>query len=225
MRSASFTVTVKQNSESERSGNIVVRISSGKEATVRVSQKFGVVAVDLGLPSGTKWANMNVGAEKPEDYGDYFAWGETKPKAVYDWSTYIHCDGSGSTCHDLGDDISGDSRYDAARANWGGQWRMPTYDEIRELYDNTTSKWTIVNGINGRKFTSKTNGNSIFLPAAGFRYDASLSYRSTSGNYWSASVFPALSNAARYLEASSDYAGWYFSYRIYGLSVRPVLRN
>ena len=86
-------------------------------------------AIDLGLPSGTKWASCNVGATKPEEYGGYYSWGETEEKETYDWSTYIHCDGSSSTCHDLGSDISG-TEYDVAHVKWGGKWCMPTLDDI-----------------------------------------------------------------------------------------------
>ena len=184
----------------------------------------GVEAVDLGLPSGTKWANMNVGAEKPEDYGSYFAWGETQPKDVYNWDTYIHCDGSYSTFHDIGSDIAG-TGYDAATANWGGKWVMPTYEDMIELLNNTTHEWTTVNGINGRKFTSKTNGNSIFLPAAGYRGGASLGGQGTYGDYWSASLNPSGSDVAQYLLFYSGSAGTSYGDRDYGQSVRAVLRK
>ena len=162
----------------------------------------GAVAVDLGLPSGTKWANMNVGAEKPEDYGLYFAWGETvgytgdtSDGRLFDWANYKWmtkgqsdwkyinkyqtADGTTDACWykynwDTGDyEFIGDSltvllpEDDAAHAYWGGDWRMPTNDEIKELVNNTTYEWITVGTVSGGKFTSKTNGNSIFLPAAG----------------------------------------------------------
>ena len=215
----------------------------------------GVVAVDLGLPSGTKWANMNVGAEKPEDYGLFFAWGETtgytsdtSDGRLFDWASYKWmntglsfwtqvnkyqvADGQTSACwYDSNGNFIGDGKStleladDAARANWGGQWVMPTYEEMRELLDNTTNEWTTVNGINGRKFTSKTNGNSIFLPAAGWRGGSSLDYQAQSGDYWSSSVNPSNSGNARYLGFYSGNAGTYSNDRVYGFSVRPVLRN
>ncbi|MBQ2195316.1 MAG: hypothetical protein II407_00065, partial [Prevotella sp.] len=103
-------------------------------------------AVDLGLPSGTKWASFNVGATKPEEYGGYYAWGETEEKERYDWDTYIHCDGASNTCHDLGSDISG-TQYDIAHVKWGGNWCMPTYEDFEELNDNCTSEWTTLNGV------------------------------------------------------------------------------
>lgn len=129
--------------------------------------------IDLGLPSGTKWVCCNVGSSKPEQYGGHFAWGETEVKNYYDWNTYIHCDSTKNTCHDLGSDISG-TQYDVAHVKWGGKWCMPTSDDIKELYDNTTHKEhrTMLNGVMGMRFTSNNNGNSIFLPHAGlFRDD------------------------------------------------------
>ncbi|MBR3454228.1 MAG: hypothetical protein IKH26_02780, partial [Bacteroidaceae bacterium] len=180
-------------------------------------------AVDLGLPSGTKWANMNVGANAPEEYGSYFAWGETKEKDVYDWSTYIHCDGSSSTCHDLGSDIAG-TEYDAATANWGSDWQMPTKDQITELLDNTTSTWTTQNGVYGRLFTA-SNGNSIFLPAAGLRWGGDLDSVGSYSCYWSSAQNPSNSDSAYDLYFGSDNAGWFDDYRYFGQSVRPVLRN
>ena len=194
----------------------------------------GVVAVDLGLPSGTKWANMNVGATSPEDYGLYFAWGETIGYtdgttdsrsfnwASYKWMEYAQMnkyqEDDGKTVLDLEDD--------AAHANWGGDWRMPTFDEIEELLDNTTSEWTTVNGINGRKFTSKTNGNSVFLPVAGYRSGTSLSYQGQEGHYWSSSLYEYYTVYARYLTFYSLKAYWGHNFNRYvGLPVRPVLRN
>ena len=183
-------------------------------------------AIDLGLPSGTKWASCNVGASKPEEYGGYYAWGETEEKEVYKWSTYIHCDGSSSTCHDLGSDISG-TEYDVAHVKWGGNWCMPTLDDIDELLDNCTSEWTTLNGVNGRKFTSKINGNSIFLPAAGYRWDwdGGLSRAGERGLYWSSSQFPDRSFRADGLFFGSGYADWGNDIRGSGDSVRPVVRN
>ena len=208
-----------------------------------------VEAVDLKLPSGTKWANMNVGAEKPEDYGLYFAWGETTGYTSdtndghsFEWATYKWCnDGIGTTvtkyCPTSETDYWGGSgtpdNYlrlkdsdDAACALWGGKWRMPTKEEIEELVNETNSVWTTVNGVEGMKFTSKTNGNSIFLPAAGDRHDSSYGNGGVEGSYWSSSLY----------ESGPYYAyGLYFSmvaaYRsnctrgTVGWSVRPVCKN
>ncbi len=131
--------------------------------------------VDLGLPSGTKWATCNIGAEKPQDYGDYFAWGETEPKEVYNTYTY----------NDNPTILPAD--HDAAAVNWGNGWRMPTIAELQELKDNCVWEWTTQNNVNGYLVTGP-NGNSIFLPAAGDRRGTSLSNSGSYGTYWSSSV-------------------------------------
>ena len=153
--------------------------------------------VDLGLPSGTLWATMNVGANSPEEYGDYFAWGETTPKSVYNWSTYKWCNGSNDTmtkyCTNSSYGYNGfvdnktelDPEDDAAYVNWGSQWRMPSREQFQELINNCTSEWTTRNGVNGRLFTSKHNGASLFLPADGSREGNELSYAGSAGGYWS----------------------------------------
>ena len=177
--------------------------------------------IDLGLPSGTKWACCNVGATTPEGYGGYYAWGETEEKDYYDWSTYIHCDGDEDTCHDLGDDIAG-TEYDVAHVKWRGSWVMPSIDQIEELLDNSTSKWVTENGVNGLRFTG-SNGGSIFLPAAGSRRNDYLGYAGRSGYYWSSTQRPSSSNRAYFLDFHSGYAGWNLS-RDVGSTVRPVHR-
>lgn len=150
----------------------------------------GYEYVDLGLPSGLKWATCNVGASSPEDYGDYFAWGETSPKAEYSLVTYLHwVDDDGDGYWDYGEitvtsDISGNPQYDAATANWGGSWRMPTEDEMQELVDYCEWEWTQVNGVNGSKVVGP-NGSCIFLPAAGYRSGSSLYNDGNYGYYWS----------------------------------------
>ena len=126
-----------------------------------------VEAVDMGL--SVKWANMNVGATEPSDYGTYFAWGETKPKKYYSWGTYAWSDGDSQflTKYSATDKIAQLAPVDdAAHANMGGSWRMPTVDEFDELVnpDNCKWEWTTKNGVNGYKVTSKKTGNAIFLP-------------------------------------------------------------
>ena len=175
-------------------------------------------AIDLGLPSGTKWACCNVGADKPEAYGGYYAWGETEEKNYYYWSTYIHCDGSSSTCHDLGSDIAG-TQYDVAHVKWGGSWVMPSLDQIKDLLDNCTSEWTTLNGVNGRRFTGK-NGGTFFLPAAGDRWDDGL--YGAGGYYWSSSQYPKGSNRAYSFVILSYNAEWASGSRYFGRPVRPV---
>lgn len=180
--------------------------------------------IDLGLPSGTKWACCNVGATKPEQYGGYYAWGEVSEKSYYDWSTYSHCDGSYSSCHNLGSGIAG-TQYDVAHVQWGGSWVMPSLDQIKELLVHCSSEWTTENGVYGRRFTG-SNGGSIFLPAAGYRWYGGLYDAGESGHYWSSTQEPYGSYYAFYLKFYSGNASWYVNiYRYGGLSVRPVVRN
>ena len=186
--------------------------------------------VDLGLPSGLKWATMNVGASKPEEYGDYFAWGETQPKSSYSWSTYKWCNGSSTTLSKYNTSSSNgtvdnktqlDLADDAARANWGGSWRMPTTEEYYELLEKCTWTWTSQNGVNGRKVTGP-NGNSIFLPAAGYRYGASLYDVGSWGYYWSSSLFIENPDFAYPVYFDSSGIDWDGDWRYSGFSVRPV---
>ena len=150
--------------------------------------------IDLGLPSGTKWVFCNVGASKPEDYGGYYAWGETEEKSVYNWETYSHCDGSSSTCHNIGSDIS-TTQYDAARANWHSLWRMPTIKELDELNTECSWNWTQFNGISGYKVIAP-NGNYIFLPAAGYRNNSESVRKGAHGYYYSSTLFTSRSDYA-----------------------------
>ena len=137
--------------------------------------------IDLGLSSGTKWACCNVGASKPEDYGNYYAWGETETKTTYNESTYKYYQNGEYVS--IGSDIAGTS-YDVAHVKWGGSWNIPSFDQIEELLVNCTSEWTTVNGVSGRRFKGK-NGGSIFLPAAGCRWNDGLDDDRNQGNYWS----------------------------------------
>ncbi len=167
--------------------------------------------VDLGL--SVKWATCNVGASSPEDYGDYFAWGETKPKDEY---TIENC----QTWEKNIGDIAGNPKYDAARANWGGSWRMPTQVEVQELIDNCTWEWTSEGGHNGYKVTSNINGNSIFLPAAGWCCEPSLAGKY--GGYWSSSPYESDTQGAYDLSFYSGDRKVLWLYRRLGQSVRPV---
>ena len=197
--------------------------------TQNMNQHNGHDYVDLGL--SIKWATCNVGASSPEEYGDYFAWGETEPKSIYDWSTYKYCNDSSSTLTKYNTDSSRGSvdnkttleaADDAARANWGGNWRMPTTAERDELGENCTWTWTRKNGVYGHTVTSKKNGNSIFLPAAGYRGGSSLDSAGSHGYYWSSSLNTDDPRCADVLGFYSDYARRYYSARVYGFSVRPV---
>ena len=168
--------------------------------------------VDLGL--SVKWATCNVGASSPSDYGNYYAWGETRTKSEYTG------DNSTTFFIKMGD-ISGDSRYDAARANWGGTWRLPTRMEIQELIDKCTWTWTSQGGRNGYRVTGP-NGSSIFLPAAGFRGGSLLNDAGGYGCYWSSTPDGSDARSACYLLFSGSGHVLRWSLRIYGPSVRPV---
>lgn len=190
--------------------------------------------VDLGLPSGLLWATCNVGASSPEDYGDYFAWGETEGynsgKTTFDWSTYKWCNGTDdsltkyctrSIYGTVDNKTVLDPADDAAHANWGGSWRMPTMEERVELIEKCTCTWTTQSGVNGYKFVGP-NGNSIFLPAAGYRYNSSFGNVGSYGSYWSSSLDTSSPSTACYFTFDSSLVGWGIHCRDYGLSVRPV---
>lgn len=205
-------------------------------------------AVDLGLPSGIKWATMNVGATKPEEYGDYFAWGETKPyyvaghsqdnpcsnwetkKTGYFWESYQWCNGSFDTltkyCRKNGyGRVDGkmvlDPEDDAAHVSWGGDWRMPTQEELYELREKCTWTWTTLDGISGYKVKGP-NGKSIFLPAAGSRSGPTLYDVSEWGDYWSASLCLDDPSNAYSFSFWSDHLFLDGNYRYCGCSVRAV---
>ena len=171
--------------------------------------------VDLGLPSGVKWATCNVGAETPTGFGDYFAWGETSPKAEYTWENSV-------TYGEQMSDISGNAQYDAATANWGGSWRMPTREQMQELVDHCEWEWTQVNGVYGSKVTGP-NGSCIFLPAAGGRYGSSLGYDGSYGFCWSSTPYDDYYGNYAYglgFLDGSEYVSSYYRYN--GLTVRPL---
>ena len=175
----------------------------------------GHVWVDLGLPSGTKWATTNVGATTPEGYGNYYAWGETSPKSSYTSSNYTYT-GTPTTLP-LSNDV--------ANVMWGGDWRMPTKAEQDELRTECTWIWTTQNGVNGYKVTSKVNSNSIFLPAVGGCWDFTVNSVGSFGSYWSSSLDSNDSDNAYSVSFDSYGKDWGFVRpRCYGQSVRPVLR-
>jgi len=185
--------------------------------------------VDLGL--SVKWATCNVGADSPEDYGDYFAWGETEPKSTYYWDTYKWCQGSDDTMtkyctkSDYGtvdNKTQLDLSDDAAHVNWGGSWRMPTCVEWDELYEKCSWTWTTHNGVEGYKVTSNRNGNSIFLPAAGYCDDSSLYNAGSNGSYWSSSLYTDDPDLAMFVFFHLSGVNYGPNSRYYGQSVRPV---
>ena len=182
--------------------------------------------VDLGLPSGLLWATCNVGAKEPWECGLYFSWGNVdghKKDSGYDFGESNHRPYATTPGWKLTTDIPVGDEYDAARANLGGSWRMPTTDEFQELYSNCISESATQNGVHGRLFISKINGNSVFFPAAGFYYCTSLNYEGVYGYYWSSSLNSQ--STACYLTFGSWYASpqGTFSIRFYGFPVRAVL--
>ena len=186
--------------------------SYSEVASFTTLEKIEYEYVDLGLPSGLKWATHNIGATTAEEYGNYYAWGEVLTKETY------NSDNSETYGKSMSD-ISG-TEYDAATVNWGDEWRMPTYGEMYELINNCTWTWTTQNGVNGYKVASKVNSNSIFLPAAGYRYGTLLHYAGSHGYYWSSA--PNSNYKAHFLSflSSSHYVS--NNDRDNGRSIRPV---
>lgn len=170
--------------------------------------------VDLGLPNGLKWATCNVGANSPSDYGNYYAWGETTTKTDY-------TEENSKTYNKKIGEIRGNASYDAARANWGATWRMPTKEEFEELLNNCTWTWTTRGGEKGYQVTGP-NGNSIFLPAAGIRSGTSFINVGFYGGYWSSTSYEDNTWCAYGLNFISDYRSTYYNFRDGGRSVRPV---
>lgn len=207
-----------------------------------------VDAVDLGLPSGTLWATCNIGASKPEEFGDYFAWGETvgfnngkkefgmidgKGNAIYRWLniswedktpiltlTKYNTDGSKGAIDNI---IELALEDDAAFVNWGDGWRMPSYEQFRELLNNCNVEWITFNGVNGRKITSTKNGNSIFLPAAGKREGKLHVDGGSHGYYWTRTLNDKSPSAAYDMNFSyNNQRTPHSNLREDGQSVRPV---
>ena len=187
--------------------------------------------VELGL--SVKWATCNVGANKPEESGEFFAWGETSSSSKYNWNYYQYGDAPGNVTKYncipgwgiVDNKTSLDPEDDAASRNWGGVWRMPTQAEIVELCTNCTWSWTTVNGINGYNIISKNNNKSIFLPAAGYMSVASISGKNSQGSYWSNSNGAAglgTGDASNLFFNSTTRDGINGESRCFGLSVRPV---
>lgn len=194
--------------------------------------------VDLGLPSGTLWATCNVGANSPEEYGDYFAWGETEPKTEYSWSTYKWCKGSEDTftkyCTDSFKGYNGfkddktelDPEDDAATVNWGSEWQTPSKDQFAELRnkDYTTAGPKTINGVKGVMFVSNTNHNFVFFPMAGGYWDNKYAHISSEGYeigfYWTRLCSNSYAWLNHFYESGANGPATFKRY--FGLSVRPV---
>ena len=192
--------------------------------------------VDLGLPSGLKWAKCNVGAEKETDYGDYFMWGSVTPNTADEctWVSYKYCDGpydtltkynTSSLYGENPDNITTlESVDDVATQIMGDDWRMPTMDDFIELLDNTTNEWTQVNGVDGYKFTG-SNGNSIFIPASGRRSGSWFDRQGRVGYVWSSSLDTSYPLSAWYLYFNSDKVDTNSLYRDHAFVVRGVMKS
>ena len=197
----------------ERPGYFTAVNSSGQDVPAE--------AVDLGLPSGTLWASYNVGATKPEEVGGYYAWGETEEKDEYEWSNYSLCDGTEGTCRNIGEDIGG-TQNDVAHVKWGPTWRMPTVTEWEEVIMNCSNQSFTMNGVNGILLTSRNNGNSIFIPATGCRWDTGI-YYGDNVYCWLSEQSSKGDNFANYLQYRNGMIGNGRDFERYiGLLVRPV---
>ena len=190
----------------------------------------GYEYVDMGL--SVKWATYNVGANAPEEYGGYYAWGEIETKSIYDWTTHKYYDSTTKTflkyndywhqggVHDF--KMTLDPSDDVAHINWGGNWRMPDEDELRDLRDNSTLAFCTQNGIPGYRITSTINGCSIFVPASGKKVGQQLEEVGSAAYLWSTTRIKEKSEYAFYVKVSSPYLLVSFTDRCYGFSVRPV---
>ena len=175
--------------------------------------------VDLGLPSGTLWAKTNIGADNPEDYGNHYAWGEISTKNTYDWATYNYTDFSRITL---------DVIHDVAYQEWGKDWCLPTLEQCQELYDKCKWKWTTLNGKNGYLLTGP-NGNTLFLPAGGWKQLHS-GRAGSFGFYWTSTIYQTRtdgfmgggSNAYCLAFNSEEILSDYYGARCYGCTIRAV---
>ena len=221
---SSSHVTVLTDTVIVRDSIVVMDTIKIKSSATQTSK--GLEAVDLGLPSGTRWANMNVGATSPEDYGDYFAWGEIEEKSDYSKETYVHYDRSLKKHCFLGSNISG-TKYDVAHEKWGGSWQIPTFDQMQELRKECKYELAYVKSVKGYRFTGP-NGHSIFLPAAGYMEKDKFDKDGEYGVYWSG--HPNLPHSTGYYSAlclcfhdhKLNLSYWW---RENGHSVRPVIKE
>jgi len=231
--------------------SIICRAADGSEVWAECQVKVNAEIVpgthdyvDLGLPSGTLWATTNLGADAPEEYGLYYAWGETEPKDDYTWATYkwmtegysdwtginkytFDDEQTGAVWYDVSGNFIGDGltellpEDDAATVNWGSGWQMPSRAQQDELKANCTYTWTQLNGVNGILVIGP-NGNTIFMPAAGHRYDTSLNNAGSNGYCWSRSLSTYYSVDGYSQGFGSNYWNWSNDNRSYGQCIRPV---
>ena len=232
--------------QSVKAQMIVLHMADNKTIEYSISQLDSISFdehewIDLDLPSGTLWATCNVGAKVPESHGDYFAWGETKPKSIYSWSTYAFCNSNVNrltkycTNSNYGDNGFTDNltellpEDDAATANWGEPWQTPDPAQLAELFnpENTRTNWGNRNGSWGWLVTSCRNGKSIFMPLCGLRADCDYYDVNEEGNYMSRTLASDISPLTIYYQnINRDFIKTTESYRYVGYSVRPVrVRN
>lgn len=224
--------TIAQNKvEIYKGGELIYSEYISEIDSIKLKRSInGHAYVDLGL--SVKWATCNVGATSPEEVGEYFAWGETVSKSWYDWSTYKLCGGSRETMNKycskssfgtIDDKTQLDLEDDAARINWGGSWRMPTKEEQDELRNTNNCEWFFqrINGVSGYTVKSKKNGNTIFLPIAGY-YNENKNLMTANGYYWSSTLYTDYCNNARLLQLTSDNISSSLAPRYYGYPIRPV---
>ena len=210
---------------------------SGQESEIKVTVVSNCPddnhphAIDLGLPSGTKWACCNVGATSPRQKGGYYAWGETEEKNLYDYSTYIHCDGSWDTCHDLGDCISG-TEHDVAHVKWGGEWQMPSLEQMTELLHSRLYIWEVedVDNYDVGVIIKAKNNNYIFMPVTGWFQGDGFQNPKDASSYWLGTKSRNESNGAYNIAFGWYLSGfqiddYYFNSRAMGHAVRPVLNT
>ena len=174
---SSSTTRVTTTAAPRRSGVIVRAVKAGAETPQPVMEY-----VDLGLPSGTLWAACNVGASSPEGYGSFYAWGETNVKDTYSWSNYLYASGSQSSVQNIGTHIAG-TMFDVATQTLGNDWVMPTLNQANELLEKCTATIATLNGVKGVQLKGP-NGNTIFIPMTGYKYDAKYSANGTQCYLW-----------------------------------------
>ena len=213
----------------EKDGSTGLRLVLNPDVDVAEGHEY----IDLGLPSGTLWATCNIGANAPEEYGDYFAWGETEPKDDYNWNTnkwgyydensklHITKYNTNSGYGPVDNKIELDTEDDAAYVNWGPSWRMPTMVQIKELINKCFWEWTTRNGMNGYRVIGP-NGNELFLPATGYHYNSSLYYSYFEGHYWSRDLYDIHPDGAYRLRIAQGARNCNVYNRYFGYAIRAV---
>lgn len=193
--------------------------------------------IDLGLPSGTLWATSNIGADSPNEYGDYYAWGETNTKNDYSWGTYKYCDGTVYSitkyCVDnsygrVDYKIELEPEDDAATVLWGKDWQMPSWEQMDELINGNYTTITHLerNGTFGRLITSRNNGKSIFIPGSGYRHGSSLHGIDSIGYYWTRTLGASYDGRAMFFQSEKIGEGtWTGGNRLCGRSIRAVRKQ